>query len=454
MAKDKPMRSLIIAAWQQRLNGVLFYLLLAMAVGLAGWLTQRFELHFDWSSQARNSLSPASQRLLNRLEGPLEIRSFAPRNAELRGRIKALLEPYQAIRLDITLTFIDPASQPQLTREAGVRLAGELQFSYQGRTENLGILNEQSISNTIQRLIQQGERWIVSLEGHGERKLTGKANHDLGSLGKELLRKGYRLQSLDLTRQPAIPRNTSLLVIASPQIPYLLGELALIQDYLDQGGNLLWLTDPGNQYNLPELFKQTGLQVLPGTVVDANAAQLGLDNPAIALVNQFPDHPATANFHLLTLYPFAAALKSTASEAWQATPLLQTQTGSWNETGPLTGELQRDEALGEEPGPLTLGIAFSRTNNGETQRLLVIGDGDFISNSYLGNAGNMNLGLNLIRWLAEDDNLLDIPAKTASDLELNLSPTIGAVIGLGFLVFLPILLISTGVVIMWRRRKA
>ncbi len=439
---------------QRRIEGALFYLLLATAVGLIGWLTQRYDTHFDWSSQSRNTLSPSSQQLLTRLDAPLEIRSFAPRNPELRARIKAVIEPYQQIRSDIRLTFIDPASQPQVTREAGIRLSGELQLSYLGRSENLGILNEQAISNTIQRLIQQGERWIVSIEGHGERKLTGQANHDLGSFGSTLVQKGYRLQSLELTQQPMIPRNTSLLVVASPQTDYLPGELKLIRDYIDQGGNLVWLTDPGEQHNILSLFKQTGLKILPGTIVDANAAQLGLDSPAIAVASRFTDHPATANFNLVTLYPYAAALKGATSDIWQTTPLLQTQAGSWNETGPLTGEIKRDEAQGEIAGPLTIGIAFSRTHNNQSQRLMVIGDGDFLSNSYLGNAGNMNLGLNLIRWLAEDDNLLDIPVKTASDIELNLSPTIGAAIGLGFLFILPMLLISSGLLIWWRRRNA
>lgn len=438
----------------QRIEGALFYLLLATVVGLAGWLTQHYAHSFDWSNQSRNTLSATSQQLLTRLEGPLEIRSFAPPNPELRGRIKGLIKPYQQIRSDIRLTFIDPANQPQLTREAGIRLSGELQFNYQGRSENLGILNEQSISNTIQRLIQQGERWIVSIDGHGERKLDGQANHDLGRFGSTLTQKGYRLQSLDLTRQPTIPRNTSLLVMASPQVDYLPGELKQIRDYMNQGGNLLWLTDPGNPHNVSTLFKQTGLEILPGTIVDANAAQLGLETPAIAVANRFPDHPATINFNRITLFPFAVALKQNDTDNWQATPLITTQAGSWNETGALSGEIERNTAQGEVAGPLTIGMALHRTINQQHQRLLIIGDGDFLSNSYLGNAGNRDLGLNLIRWLAEDDNLLDIPAKTASDVELTLSPTIGATIGLGFLFILPMLLIGTGLLIWWRRRSA
>lgn len=203
---------------------------------------------------------------MSRLEAPLLIRSFAPDNAQLRQRIRAVIEPYQRARPDITLEFIDPSLQPELTRESGIRRSGELHISYQGRSENLSTLNEQQISNSMQRLIQQGQRWIATIEGHGERRLNGKANHDLGDFGAALRRKGYRIQSLQLTEQPVIPRNTALLVIAGPRVEYLPGELAVIHDYLDRGGNLLWLTDPGPQHALPSLFQELGLEILPGTV--------------------------------------------------------------------------------------------------------------------------------------------------------------------------------------------
>ncbi len=438
----------------QRLEGLLFYLLLATAIGLAGWLSQHYQSVFDWSDRSRNSLTSASQQLLERLEGPVQIRSFAPDNPQLRERIRAVIEPYQRVRPNITLEFINPSLQPELTRELGIRRAGELHLSYQGRSENLSILNEQQISNSIQRLIQQGQRWIATIEGHGERRLNGKANHDLGDFGAALQRKGYRIQPLQLSTQPMIPRNTALLVIAGPRIDYLPAETALIRDYLAQGGNLLWLTDPGPQHGIPALLADLQLKILPGTVVDANAARLGLDNPAFALVSKFPDHPATDQFRLVTIYPFAAALEANPTGEWRATPLLQTAPGSWNETSELVGELQRDGDLGERPGPLTLGYAFSRQQPGRTQRLLVLGDGDFLSNAYLGNGGNLDLGLNLVRWLSGDDNLLDIPARTAPDTRLNLSRTAGAIIGLGFLFVVPLLLITTGLLIWWRRRQA
>ncbi len=251
---------------------------------------------------ARNSLSPVSQQLLTRLQGELKVTSFAPDNPELRRRIREIIQRYQRHHPKIRLTFVNPALEPKLTRELGIQVAGELHLAYQGRSENLRSLDEESISNAIQRLIIGGEQWLSTIEGHGERRFSGRANHDLGAFGDELRRKGYQIQALDLATQPQIPGNSQLLVIAGPQTDYLPGELSLIRKHIEEGGNLLWLTDPGKQHGVDSLLNETGLKVLPGTIVDANTADLGLESPTIALVSRFPDHPATANFRLLTLY--------------------------------------------------------------------------------------------------------------------------------------------------------
>ena len=315
-----------------RFQGMLFYLLLAVALGLAGWLPSRYSATWDWSAGARNSLSQATQQVLAQLDTPLTITSFAPEVPELRQQIHAVIERYQRYRPDIQFSFVNPDTQPELVRQLGIQVSGELRLSYHGRSENLTVLSEEAMSNAIQRLLQRSERWVTGLEGHGERSLHGQANHDLGQLGDELKRKGYHIEPLNLASAFEIPHNTALLVIAGPQVKFRPDEIVRIQSYLEQGGNLLWLLDPGPLYGLEPIAKMLDLRVLPGTVVDANAATLGLEDPATALVPEYPEHPATRGFKLISLFPHAAALEAGATGDWQATPLLQTLSRSWNET--------------------------------------------------------------------------------------------------------------------------
>ncbi len=435
------------------LHQLLFYLLLAVAVGLAGWLSNRHVLLWDWSAGGRNSLSLTSQELLARLQEPLHITSFAPESPELRRRISDIIERYRRYRPDIQFNFVNPDRQPELVRQLGIKVMGELRLEYQGRAENLSSINEEALSNTIQQLMQGAERWIGVIEGHGERRADGRANHDIGGFGDELQRKGYKLHHLNLATMAELPQNLSLLIIASPQVDYLPQEVASIQRYLEAGGNLLWLLEPGSLHGLDRIKKMLGLLILPGTIVDANSASMRLPDPTMALVTHYPRHRATANFKLISVFPHAAAIEAVGDTGWDSTPLLSTLSGSWNETGPIQGEVVRNQEQGEIAGPLNIGIAFSRKLQQDVQNIMVIGDGDFLANSYLGNGGNMNLGLNLIRWLSSDEQLLDIPARTAPDLHLELSRTASTVIGLGFLLVLPLLFVTAGALIWWRRRR-
>ncbi len=439
-----------------RMQNLLFHLLLIAAAGLIAWLSLRYDMQWDWSAGARNTLSEASRQMLVRLDSPLRITSFAPQNPLLRQGIREIIERYQRYKPDIELRFVDPARHPEQVRQLGITLPGELLLEYRGRRETLRQITEQALSNAIQRLAQQQTHWLVPVTGHGERNLAGAANFDLGDFGKALKSKGFRLQPLDIVTAAEIPANTTLLIIASPRVPYLPSEVAQIEAFVAQGGNLLWLADPGGMQGLEPLAKKLGIAFLPGTIVDANAGLLKIRDPAVAIVPDYPQHPATQGFELLTLYPHAAAIRVTGGP-WHATPLLTTLPRTWNETGPIQGELRRDQALGEEAGPLHIGVALVREmTDGVTsrqQRILVVGDGDFLSNAYLGNGGNLDLGLNLIRWLTREDHLLNIPARTAPDVTLNLSHAATLVIGFGFLVVLPLGLLATGGIIWWRRRR-
>ncbi|VAX09520.1 Gliding motility-associated ABC transporter substrate-binding protein GldG [hydrothermal vent metagenome] len=439
-----------------RLENLIFYLLLLVAMGLLAWLSTRYEARWDWSSGARNTLSETSQQMLARLDSPLRITSFAPENPLLRQRVNEAIQRYQYHKPDIELIFINPETHPEQIRQLGITLPGELLLEYQGRSETLRQISEQALSNAIQRLAQQREHWLIPITGHGERNMAGAANFDLGDFSKELTNKGFQVQSLDIVTASEIPQNIGLLIIASPRVSYLPSEVQQILGYVEQGGNLLWLADPGGLYGLEPLAKALGIRFLPGVIVDPNASTMNIQDPAVALVPRYPQHPATSGFELLTVFPHSAALIAENSQ-WQVTPLLTTLPRTWNETGPVKGEVSRNSALGEQAGPLHIGIAFSRdiSNNGvaKQQRMLVIGDGDFLSNAYLGNGGNLNLGLNLIRWLTSEESMLNIPAKTAPDLSLNLSRTATIIIGFGFLAVLPLGLFGSGIFIWWRRRR-
>lgn len=445
-----------------RLQGLIFYLLFIAAFALLASLTQKYALVWDWTVQGRNSLSPTSVEVVGRLQSPLKITAYAQEIARLREPLQALVGRYQRQSDKISLAFVNPDREPDLVRELGIRTTGELVLEYQGRTEYLPHVNEERLTNAIQRLLMGAERWIAFLDGHGERNPEGKANHDLGEFGKELTNKGYQLRRVNLSEHPDLPQNLSLLVIAGPEVDLLPAEVEAVRAYINAGGNLFWLLDPNTSGNslhgLEPLAEELGLGILPGIIVDANAFAMGIKDPAMALITRYPEHEALAGLDQISVFPKALAFEIKAQDqdgkrGWQASALLETLERTWNETGPITGEIRPDDE-GERPGPLTLAVALERhLAHGEKkrQKLILIGDGDFLSNSVLGNGGNLSLGFNLVRWLADDESLLGIAPKTAIDLDLALSQNQALLMGLVFLLILPLGFFGLGFWI-WRRR--
>ncbi len=361
----------------RRFNSLVFYALFFAVFGLLGWLSTQYSTQWDWTAGGRNSLSDTSRQLLQRLEGPLSIKAFATDNKLLREPIGDLIDRYRRHSEQIELSFVDPEREPELTRKLGITRMGELLLEYQGRSETLAQVNEEALTNAIQRLMVAGDRWIGFLSGHGERNPEGQANHDLGTFAAELARKGYQVRRINLTEESQLPRNLSLLVIAGPRVDLLPGEVSLIEQYVEQGGNLLWLLDPAPLHGLESLAESLKLSLLPGTIVDINAYTLGIQDPAMALITQYPDHPAVGGIDQISLFPHAAALKVEETEGWAVTTLLQTLDRTWNETGELKGEI-RPDAEGEQPGPLSIAQLWQREREGKAQKLVVIGDGDFL----------------------------------------------------------------------------
>jgi hypothetical protein len=439
---------------QQRLHHLLFHLLMLTLAVLLAWLSGRYSTQWDWTRQGNNSLNPVSIGVLERVSGPLTVIAYTQENASLRDRIRRFIARYQRIKSDMELQFVDPLRNPDTARRQGISLSGEIQLRYGTREERLLKLSEEHFTNALLRLVRDSDPWVAGLSGHGERDLTGRANHDLGDFGLSLSQRGYQVVGLDLATTPTPPDNTALLVIASPERPFLEGEIERLESYLDRGGNLLLLSDPDNQVAASLIRRLTGIEQLPGTIVDANVHELGIDNPAVALVPSYPDHPAIRDFKLMSLFPQAAALVNPEHTGWQVTPLLRTLERSWNETGPLAGEIERNILDGEEEGPLTLGFALTRERKTGEQRLMVVGDGDFLANSFLNNTGNLDLGLALVRWLTGNDRMIGIPAAAADDQELHLSNPAIAVIGLGSLILAPLALLLTGLLMAWRRYRA
>ena len=170
-------------------------------------------------------------------------------------------------------------------------------------------------------------------------------------------------------------------------------------------------------------------------------------------MSRYSSHPVTQKFQTLTLYPIASALTELQESDFTGEALFSSSVKSWTETGPINSSAQFDADSDEQEGPLDLAYALTRNiAEDRKQRIIVVGDGDFLSNAFIGNVGNLDMGIRMINWLIHNDRFINIPPKTAPDKNLELTPMAVAIIGFGFLIVVPLSLITAGLII-WRKRK-
>lgn len=431
----------------------LFYIGLIVSCVALYQLAASFPLQRDFTQNKLNSLQEGSVHILAQLDQPLEITVYATEQDAKQGDVRKLVSEfvalYQRYKSDIRLTFVDPLKEPEAVRKSGIRGNGEMVVNYAGRREHLTTLNEQTLTSALMRLAHKREQLVMYMTGHGERKLDGSANHDLGEFGRRLTQNGYRIAPLNLTVAQEVPDNISLLVITQPQHKLFKGESTKLVRFVERGGNLLWLLDAEPMRGLESLSEQLHIDPLPGMVIDPAAQQLNAPKDW-TLGGGYPPHPVTRNFDLITVFPYATALSADNSDDWTRHTLAEGAANGWVSQ-------RRDmhfDAAQDVPGPFSLAIALQRSGPEREQRIVVVGSGAFLSNAYSGNGGNLDLGMNMVNWLAGDEQFITLAPHTAKDGSLSFSKHQLTAFTYGLLLVLPLLMIGIGGWLWWRRHHA
>jgi ABC-type uncharacterized transport system involved in gliding motility auxiliary subunit len=101
---------------------------------------------------------------------------------------------------------------------------------------------------------------------------------------------------------------------------------------------------------------------------------------------------------------------------------------------------------GKQPAPVTA--------QSPDTRIVVVGDGDFMQDQFLGNKGNLLLFENIVDYLADDAGLITIRSKDVAEPPLEVvSDGTKKILKYGDLLVPPLLIIGYGL-FRWRRRVA
>lgn len=431
------MTSINVVRWQN----VLFSFLLTAICLVLGWYSQQHHKQWDITAESRHSLTQTSIAVLDMLDGPVNILAVMGPEKKQRDAVDAIINKFIRHKGDLHLKFLNPETNPSRTVELDANPAGEIILNYQNQEQRIRSLSERSLTDALQRLARPTNRTVRFVTGHKERSPSTATNSAYSDITSRLSSIGFNFETISLVSEPSIPQHTDLVVVAAPTEKYFPGEVASLLNYISSGGNLLWLQEPSNtNTGLRALEIELGVSPLAGVIVDANAQLFNIDSPTFAVIDQYLPHPINSGFSSITLFPEATGLDILPMQDSSLRPLLQTSKSSWTETGPIEGEVEFNANTKEVAGPINLGITIERNRGSRKQRIAVIGDADFMANTWLGNGGNQAFAERLFNWLGSDDNMLQFTSNMAPDKQIQLSNNSLIFLAVTFLIAIPLIM--------------
>ena len=434
---------------------------------MLNFLAYKYYARWDWTQGKNITLSPQTKALLASLEKPVQVIVMFASRGETEDDAQQLLREYQfASKGKLTVEIVHPYANPARANELQTQFRfGETEnvviFTYDGRhkfvynmdlveMENamdaamsqreprmLGFKGEQAFTSTLLELTEIRQNKLYFIGAHGE--YDGDAKELLG-LREYLTRQNLKLETLKLADKDRIPEDASVIAILGPRFDFSERDLKLLTEYWERKGRIFIGTGWTNSKkpNLNAWLGARGVRPQNDIVLRVdrlgNVAQI---NPfAPALVNH-KGSPITKDLVGIetTMYGMSQSLQLDRnlerSANLRLTELLSVLEGFWGETeydpNDRTSAPLFDPKKDHAP-PLLLGVAVERGGSDdpmvklETSRMVVFGNGDFLSDRGLqAGPASLNLALNSVNWLVSRENLISIPPKVKERQNLQLS---------------------------------
>jgi len=435
-------------------NTVILSLAVLVILGLLNFVSYRHHKRFDLTTEKLYTLSDQTKKVVGALTQDIDIVRFAKTPDQ---QLNDLMAEYKNVSQHIKFENVDPTEKPEVAKEYGATRMGDVIIAAGPRRQPLepgadGAYDEQDVTATIMKVTRNSVKMVCFVKGHGEKSLGESGAQGYSLVDEGLKKEGYNTNSINLVAENGVPPSCDILVIAGPTQGYFAQEASLVSKYLDAGGKVLIEIDPEIDSKLDDIFQAWNINVGKNVVVDASGVgRLFGTGPGTPLVVDYGDSPITKNLQGgMTFFELArtVSIADKAKSDPTAVELLKTSERSfW--IPKLVREVQFDP---KTAGPLSLGVAASRSTGDKSARLVVIGNSAFAENQWLGLQHNGDLFFNTIDWLAQDENLISIRPKPPTARRITLTEGQTAMLQWFELLFLPGFVILVGVSMWWKHR--
>jgi hypothetical protein len=360
----------------------------------------------------KKQLSSQTESVLNSLKDPVKLDIYSNKDSIIVNKIVKFLKPFQLLKPDFVIEIIDPKMNPSLVRENAISVEGEMLLSYQDKSVHITELSESALVNAILSVQRTKDEWLIVAEGYEMLSVTDDKDSGLFNLLVYLQKTGVKVARMPLNNSLELPENVKIIILPRPK-QSLDSEIVLwLQQQLQKGLSIWWLTDPEVQNN------QNYLELLFDVMIGDKQYIEG--DQYSGILSKYMNHAITDKFNQPIYIAEAAEIISDS---------VQSIFKSSNDTASL----------------------FVSKVMGES-RVIISGDVDMITNQYLNVAANKNFIIRSIDWLFHHDDRINLSVEIKNHTELNLSKPQLIILSLTLLIAIPFcyLLISF---IQWRRSR-
>lgn len=449
--------------------------MLVMVVVFLGVLTcmallaNTHKKRIDLTKTGRYTLSSQTKKILQSLDVPVKAIAWyrsesGTMHAQQRQMARDLLEEYASISDKFTFSFIDPDRKPGLASKYGMSEYRIILLMSGGKQIKVGREKEEKLTNGLIKLLRERQKVVYFVKGHGEKDIQSVQKKGYRAARDGIINENYEVRELFLSKVNEVPEDASVVVLASPQRDLAEAELKMLKMYYEGGGAMLVEIDPGHPPLLKTWLEGFGFKLLDDVVIDKQSRLYGTSylTPVVSTYNK--KHPLTEDFTLQTYFPIANSVFIDEDPKKGRYQLVLTGPNSWTEIDREQlesgkAEYNEDREL-RGPLPLMAVTTFALKGEGAADgvkrdrygKFILVGDSDFADNTNINLAGNGDLFLNTINWLAEEANLIAVRAKKKILSPVVLTMAQGRAIFWIPVVMVPSIVLMTGVGIYSRRK--
>jgi hypothetical protein len=423
-------------------------------------LAAHAQIQFDWTFEHAFEPSDAMRKALRELPGEVQVTLFYdPFDPRVR-RTRLLLERIaREGPLSVQSKILD--EYPEEVDRFEVGSSNTVVLRLDDRFETVERPTEGTLYEAFYRL-RSAEGGVISvLRGEGEGDFGRSDGIGFAGLAAALATEGFDVSSVISATLRDVPETTDLLLVVAPRRHLRDEAIGAIDRFLDRGGALVALLEPGVESGLEAVLERFGITSPDAVVIDpmrrSDQAGVGGLNPVAAA---YWDHPVARGLDANRMTYFRGA-RSFQLRKPRIDDVLSrvVETSGYAWLDPDIGALERSSGRFErrdqraDHQPIVVAGRYLR-DEGET-RIVVFGDSDFASNENLRTLYNLDLILNAIHWAVQNESDITLRPKnrpTPVQFPIPLTETLQTLYGVGLLV--PELLLVAGGIVWLRRRNA